>query len=157
MEERERTEATMPEPDRTYSPALVRRWLDNWDQLNELAMLTPPSTSRFRELTIRAKGPMPRDAMRYLHTLADLEVAFANLPPDSLEYWAVHAVIHGETFRQAEHDLRKRHGSLAGAYGKACRQMAEILGWRECAEVLTRDSNTPTLDHDLEPSSEPSN
>ena len=120
----------LAEADRAYSPRTVQRWLDNWGRLNELALLTPPSTSRFRELTIRGKGLKRVDRMRYLHILADLQVAWANLEADSLEYWAVEAVIHGKTFRQAEHDGRLRSGALAAAYPRACRQMAESLGWR---------------------------
>src|SRR5450830_1067756 len=110
-----------------YSPDSVSYWLDNWDVLQELALLTPPSSSRFRELTICGSGPSPYDRLHHLHTICDLQMARVQLEPGSLEAWAVEAAMHRVTFRQAEHDHHRQNGSIAKAYPRACRQMAESL------------------------------
>jgi len=135
-----------------YSPDSVAYWLESWGELQELALLTPPSSSRFRELTICGSGANTHDRLYHLHTICDLQMARVNLEPGSLEAWAVEAAMHGITFRQAEHDHRRRNGSIAEAYPRACRQMAESLGWRQIPGLLTTGTRNPIIIHELEES-----
>lgn len=146
-----RPEAVNVEPS-DYTPDSVAGWLESWAELQELALLTPPSSSRFRELSICGSGASPHDRMHHLHTICDLQIARVQLEPGSLEAWAVEAAMHSITFRQAEHDHHRRNGSIAEAYPRACRQMAESLGWRQPSALLTRGHGTPIIILNLEES-----
>lgn len=133
-----------------YSPGKVAYWIEHWGELQELALLTPQSPSRYRELTNHCTGPnLEHDRMHYLHTICDLQIARVKLEPASPEAWAVEAAMHNVTFREAEHDHHIRHCSLLEAFPRACRQMAESLGWRQSTRLLTRGAIRRTLDHDL--------
>lgn len=124
-----------------YGPDRVSYWLRNFAHLHALAQ--NPSTSR----NLLFRGPTPEspktgarqkgghgDHLRYADILADIERAFAMMcltRPGSLETLTVVKVSEGWPLWRIAKVQQIGKGRTLESFDRACREMAEYLGWVE--------------------------
>lgn len=113
-----------------YSPRTVAGWLLRWRELVELAQPTAGAVCYDARLSQQTPGRWPANPARYLEIMADIERAWVHLKGRwSLESLVVEYTMQGYELRTIEDHLRIRHGTAKPAFRRACRSMAETLGW----------------------------
>lgn len=128
------TELVRPELEETfYNPGKVAYWLEHWADLTELAVPTA-GTIRYlaSESCDRHGFDNSCDPLHYLHIQTDIERAWVMLRSGrwSIEVVVTEYVMRGYGLRDIEYQLRIQHGVAEPAFKRACRQMAEYLGWQ---------------------------
>lgn len=138
-----------------YSPAVVDRWLREFELLQSLSenastsahLLSPQcrhsevGCSNGRPVGIKSVRNQS-DPMAYVDILGDIQGAAGALPPYSRESQVVSRLLSGhlgngallegalsDRIHQIRGELATRYNDVWGAYHSACRLMALSLGW----------------------------
>jgi hypothetical protein len=117
-----------------YSPGKVAYYIARWPELLEEAIVTPRSSSQFSAEPGSSGNVNPFHAAI---VVVDIERAWIQLGRWSLEFqmveWSMKRPLstrHNNYLVSVADSLRVSLHDANNAYHRACRQMAETLGWR---------------------------
>jgi hypothetical protein len=113
-----------------YTPRRVRYWIERWKELQELACPTAGAI-RYDKIGSLPEGMRMSDPTRYVDVVADIERAWIHLGGRwSLQVQMVERYMQGYDLGAIAGWLRVRPIDADEATERACRLMAEYLGWR---------------------------
>lgn len=117
----------MLDVDDYYTPARVRSLLEHWEALE--------GWTQGMSVAAFGSGRGNGSSSTCSEIRADLERAWARLPPYSLGWRAVEVLMQGKTLVELAGALHLPFKAVYVAYLRATQQMARELGWRPNSET----------------------